>query len=372
MKVRDKDILIPTTIVGNYPNPRWFDNLGSFSNYPYGDLINDTIEAETFEDAMLALATDQIQAGIDIICDGRLQCVNAYGRILYYYFERMTNYEPYGPLIGLPIYSRLRASTCIGPIRRKVPMMVPVARALKKATDKPIKIQYTGVQVLAQCTNDTHYNDQRKLAMDIAAAYNEDILELDDMGVDYIQIDEFTWPYIIEDWAIEAFNRAVQGVKHAKIVCHMCFGNWGGTPGYFPDDTAEAGEVYPIHQRKGEGPKGAWAVIPKAYEANIDILNIEFGRDRNMDDLAVFKDHPLPDDMDFLAGVIDVKSTITETDEEVAARINKILEYIPAERLGVTTDCGLILLQRYITTEKLKALVDGTKLVRDKLAQKAA
>ena len=67
-----------------------------------------------------------------------------------------------------------------------------------------------------------------------------------------------------------------------------------------------------------------------------------------------------------------MKSTITETDEEVAARINKILEYIPAERLGVTTDCGLILLQRYITTEKLKALVDGTKLVRDKLAQKAA
>ena len=119
MKVRDKDILIPTTIVGNYPNPRWFDNLGSFSNYPYGDLINDTIEAETFEDAMLALATDQVQAGIDIICDGRLQCVNAYGRILYYYFERMTNYEPYGPLIGLPIYSRLRASTCIGPIARK-------------------------------------------------------------------------------------------------------------------------------------------------------------------------------------------------------------------------------------------------------------
>jgi len=48
----------------------------------------------------------------------------------------------------------------------------------------------------------------------------------------------------------------------------------------------------------------------------------------------------------FWAGVIDVKSTITETAEEVAARIRKLLEFVPADRLGVTTDCGLILLQR--------------------------
>jgi len=371
MKVGNQQIMIPTTMVGNYPNPRWFDNLASFShfsNYPYGDTIADTAEAEAFEDAMLALARDQERAGIDIICDGRLQAVDAYGRILYYYPERMTNYEPYGPLIGLPIYSRLYAPTCVGPIRRKVPMMVPVARALKKATDKPVKIQYTGVQVLAQATNDKYYNDRRKLAMDIAAAYNEDILELDEMGVEYIQIDEFTWPYIIEDWAIDAFNRAVEGVKNAKIVCHICFGNWGGTPGYYPDETAKAGEAYPIHQRKGESPKGAWSVVPRAYDAKIDILNIEFGRDRNIGDLNVFEKHPLPKSMDFFAGVLDVKSTITETAGEVAERINKVLQYIAPERLGVTTDCGLILLQRYVATEKLKALAAGTKLVRDGLA----
>ncbi len=375
MKVRGQDVMLPTTMVGNYPNPRWFDSLACFShfsNVPYGDLIMDTPEAEAFEDAMLGLAHDQEAAGLDIICDGRLQAVGAYGRILYYYAERMTNYEPYGPLIGLPIYSRLYAPTCVGPIRRKVPMMVPVARALKKATNKPIKIQYTGVQVMAQATNDKHYNDKRKLAMDIAAAYNEDILELDELGVDFIQIDEFTWPYIVEDWAIDAFNRAVQGVKKAKIVCHICFGNWGGTPGYYPDETAKAGEVYPLEHRKGTSPKGAWAVIPRAYDAKIDVLNIEFGRERNIDDLNSFDKHPLPKGMDFLAGVLDVKTTITETAEEVAGRIRKILSHLPPDRVGLTSDCGLILLQRYITTEKLKALVAGANLARSELAKKAA
>jgi len=80
------------------------------------------------------------------------------------------------------------------------------------------------------------------------------------------------------------------------------------------------------------------------------------------------KKYPLPANVDFWAGVIDVKSTITETAEEVAGRIRKLLEYVPAERLGVTTDCGLILLQRYIAKDKLHAMVAGTELVRNELA----
>ena len=96
------------------------------------------------------------------------------------------------------------------------------------------------------------------------------------------------------------------------------------------------------------------------------MLNLE-NCGRRSDDLSgldVLKKHPLPANVDFWAGVIDVKSTITETAEQVAGRIHRLLEYVPAERLGVTTDCGLILLQRYIAKDKIHALVEGTKLVR--------
>lgn len=50
-----------------------------------------------------------------------------------------------------------------------------------------------------------------------------------------------------------------------------------------------------------------------------------------------------------------------------------LLKVIPADRLGGTTDCGSIVLQRYIAIDKLHALVQGTELVRRELAvQKAA
>ena len=90
-----------------------------------------------------------------------------------------------------------------------------------------------------------------------------------------------------------------------------------------------------------------------------------------MSGLDILKAHPLPENVCFWAGVIDVKSTITETAEQVASRIRRLLEVVPADRLGVTTDCGLILLQRYIAIDKLHALVAGTDLVRAELSQKA-
>jgi len=102
----------------------------------------------------------------------------------------------------------------------------------------------------------------------------------------------------------------------------------------------------------------------------MDVLNLEIGgRRRDLSGLAVLKQHPLPKHLQFWAGVIDVKSTITETAEEVAERIRRILDYVPADQLGLTTDCGLILLQRYIALGKLRAMVAGTQLVRSELAR---
>lgn len=210
--------------------------------------------------------------------------------------------------------------------------------------------------------------------MAIAAAINEDLLEVDALGIDFIQLDEFTWPYGFEGWAIEAFNRAVQGVKNAQIVVHVCWGNWGGTPAYLPDDTASDGEVFDLSLRRGSAPSATASIVPKAYDADIQVLNLENCGRRNddMSGLEVLQANPLPDNVCFWAGVIDVKSTITETADEVADRIRRLLKVVPADRLGVTTDCGLILLQRYIAIDKLHALVQGTQLVRDELAAQQA
>jgi len=145
----------------------------------------------------------------------------------------------------------------------------------------------------------------------------------------------------------------------------------GGTPAYLPDETADSGEIFDLTQRQGDEPTATASIVPKAYEANINVLNLENcgRRSDDMSGLDIFKHHPLPDNVSFWAGVIDVKSTITETAEQVADRIRKLLEVIPAERLGVTTDCGLILLQRYIAVDKLHAMVQGTEIVREELSR---
>ena len=67
-------------------------------------------------------------------------------------------------------------------------------------------------------------------------------------------------------------------------------------------------------------------------------------------------------------GVVDVKNFHLETAEDVARRIRQCLEYMPAERMIVTADCGFSALPRYIARQKLQALVDGAKLVRQELS----
>ncbi len=365
------NILIPTSMVGNYPNPRWWD--ASFARYFKGEQQPpDAMTREALEDATAAIVTDQVNAGLDIISDGRLHGDNYADAALYYYFNRL-GYDLAGSQLGFPIYSRLHSGTVSQEIKRRGQIMVEQARALRRATDKPIKVQYTGVQVLAQCTSDLYYSNSRDRAMAIASAINEDILVVDALGIEYIQLDEFTWPYFYEDWAIEAFNRAVAGVKNAKIVCHICWGNWGGTPAYLPDESVAAGEIYDLTSRANNAPAPSptSSVIPKSYEANMNVFNIEgIGRLPFEDSgLDILKTHPIPKDMMFWAGVIDVKSTVTETAEQVAAKIRQLLTVVPAEQLGVTTDCGLILLQRYIAQDKLHALVEGAKIVRAELGK---
>jgi len=365
------NVLIPTSMVGNYPNPRWWD--AKFARHFKGDRQPpDSMWREALEDAMSAIVTDQVNAGLDIIADGRLHGDNYADAALYYYFDRL-GYDLSGSHLGFPIYSRLHSATVTQEIKRRGQIMVEQARALKRATDKPVKVQYTGIQVLAQCTNDLHYANSRDRAMAIAAAINEDILAVDELGVEYIQFDEFTWPYFYEDWAIEAFNRAVEGVKNAKIVCHICWGNWGGTPAYYPDDTASSGEVFDLTKRAkdAKSPNPTASVVPKSYEAKIDVFNIEGIGRMSFDEsgLELLKTHPIPKNMMFWAGVIDVKSTVTETAEQVADKIRSLLTVVPADQLGVTTDCGLILLQRYIAQDKLHAMVEGAKIVRKELGQ---
>lgn len=368
MRVGTNDILLPTTMVGNYPNPRWYDGQ-AFARYPNGEFIYDSISREAFEDAVGAIVHDQELAGLDIISDGKVYGGDSpYGTILYHYVERMTGYKLSGPPIGLPIYSTLYSPTVVGEVRRENPFHLANLRAARKATKKPVKVSYVGIQVLAAASTNQYYPEIRDLGMAIAKAFNEDFKELADNGCDIIQIDEFVWPYGLSDWEVEVFNAAVEGVS-CDIWVHTCWGNYSGTPGYFPDEGEKEFGAWVLDKRPADAPspERAAALFPQVKDANMSALNYEVGR-TGPDDLKPLVDNDW--DKDFVAGVIDVKSTVTETADEVADRIRSVLEFVPAEKLGLSTDCGLINLPRMVGAGKLRALADGAAIVRAELAAK--
>lgn len=306
---------------------------------------------------------------MDIISDGKVYGGDSpYGTILYYYLERMKGYKLTGPPIGLPIYSTLFSPTCVGEIEREYPFHLAQLRAVRKATNKPVKVSYTGLGVIAAASTNQYYNDTRELAMGLAKAFNEDFKELVDNGVDIIQLDEFVWPYGMGDWEIDALNAAVEGVD-AQIWVHTCWGNYSGTPAYYPDETDTDFGAFVLDKRAADAPAPdrAHAIFPHVNDANIDTLNYEVGR-TGPDDLKPLLDNDWK--KNFVAGVIDVKSTVTESADEVADRIRAVLEYVPANRLGVGTDCGLINLPRMIAQWKLRALADGAAIVRAELQNK--
>ncbi|MGE0297022.1 2-hydroxypropyl-CoM lyase [Pseudonocardia sp.] len=368
----DRDILLPTMTMA-YSNPRWYDFISASYNVPFGDLIEDRVETEVFKDGMWAVVGDLERAGLDVISDSRTFAAGNYSDVVVYYFFRLTGLVPYGPNISVPLYSTLHSPTVIGDIARAVPIMPPIAHALTELTDAPLKIQWSAAGTLTGLSADKHYGSDRDRAMAIAAALNEDILETESIEqVKILQLDEWFWPYQFEDWSIDVFNRTVRDVQNARVMVHLCVGNYRGGRGYRPDSTAVPGQgAFDLHARHGESLVYE-SVIPKVYEANIDILNLQVIEEADYGVLKALQAHPLPDGMDFVAGVIDPKSTYVETPEEVAGRIGRVLDVVPAERVGLTTGCGLKNLPRLTAYQKIRSLADGAQLARDRLGSPAS
>ncbi len=96
----------------------------------------------------------------------------------------------------------------------------------------------------------------------------------------------------------------------------------------------------------------------------VDQLVLEFAN-RELAELELCRE--LAAHKELAAGVVDVKNYYIETPEDVAVRIGKVLEFVPAEKLGVVPDCGFSQTARWATRAKLKAMVAGTRIARTEL-----
>jgi len=338
--------LLPTTVVGSYPQPDWLIDRGALATQAPPRIRLEALWRmprplleEAQDDATVLAVRDMERAGIDIVSDGEMRRESYSNRFA-------TALE--GVDIDRPGEARTRSGKLqlvprvVGPIRRRHAVERRDVEFLRANTDRRIKITLPGPFTMAQQAKDEHYKDEAALAMAYAEAVNAEAKDLKAAGADVIQLDE---PYLqaqpekARQYAIAAINRALEGVPGPTVV-HLCFGY-----------------AYIVR-----GKPSGYSFLPELAQARADQISIEAAQPKL--DLGVLRDLA---PKTVMLGVLDLGDPEVESAETVAGRIRRALDFAPHARIIPAPDCGMKYLPRGTAFGKLKALAEGTALVRREL-----
>lgn len=326
-----KPTRILTTVVGSYPVPDWLTALPS---------------EQALLDATAVVFKTQELAGIDVAADGELYRFDinhpdTNGMIDYFV-------RPLGGIrteigrsdadsfsrIEAMKFRRKPAGVVEGPITPGVLDLVGDFQRARALTRSALKFTLTGPHMLSRTLMDCHYRDPGALAMAISRVLAEQVRLID---ADIVQVDEanITGSPEHAPWAVPALNHLLDAIPKTKAL-HLCFGNYGGQ----------------VVQ------KGTWQRLIEIINAlHVDHVVLEMAR-RSPDELNCLRE--IRPEIGLGIGVIDIKSTLIESPDQVARRIEQAEKALGAGRVRyVHPDCGFWMLKRSIADGKMRALVQG-------------
>ena len=340
-----------TTVVGSMPKPAWLMEQvplneagkqvhGKGADWGFsGDLLTDAMD-----DATRVTLHDQENAGIDIVSDGEQRRTS----YLTYITQRLDGFD-YETLTKKWTRNRRRLAEvgrCVGPVRRSKPMLSDDLKFMLAETDRPVKITLPGPMTVVDSTADEHYGDEATMAMAVAEALNEEARELDALGAAVIQFDEpvfSRYPDKVKDWGIAALDRCLEGVETSQTAAHICYSYpMPGVPRPIVDS-------YPVILEALEGSK-------------IDQLALEFEASNLNPELL-----KLCPSKTVMFGCIDNGTDDIESPEYVATKLLAAAKHLPADQIQAAPDCGLVPLGLPVARAKLKTMVAGAKLARERL-----
>jgi len=340
-------MLLPTTLVGSYPQPDWLIDRAKLSKQVPRVratdlwLIDEKYLEAAQDDATLLAIRDQERAGLDIVSDGE-QRRESYSNRFATALDGVdidnpgTTVNRSGKTIPVPRIT--------GKVSRRHAVEARDVQLLRANTDRKTKATVPGPFTMTQQAQDDFYRDEEALAMDFAAALNGEIKDLFAAGADIVQVDE-PWmqqhPEKARRYGVKALNRALEGVG-GTIAVHLCFGY-----------------AAVVHEK----PTG-YSFLAELEQSKAQQISIEAAQPKL--DLAVLKDLP---SKTIILGVIDLADKTVETPQIVADRIRRAFDHVKPERIVVAPDCGMKYLPRDVAFGKMKAMVDGAKIVRDELSR---
>jgi 5-methyltetrahydropteroyltriglutamate--homocysteine methyltransferase len=342
--------LFPTSLVGSYPQPDWLIDRQKLSHQmpprvreaSLWRVAPEWLE-QAQDDATLLAIRAQERAGLDVLTDGEMRR-ESYSNRFATALEGVDLENP-GMVTSRSGHS-VTVPRIIGNIRRKYPVQVRDMKFLRANTDRMTKITVPGPFTMSQQAQNDHYPSVEEMALDYAAAVNEEIKDLFAAGADVVQIDE-PWmearPDEAQRYGLAAFERAVADVK-GTMALHICFGYAALVP----------------------GRPAAYSFLEKLAEAPVAQISIETAQSKL--DCSVLAELPKKT---IVLGVIDLSTPDVESEETVAARIRRALPYVSPERLVIATDCGMKYLPAESAFGKMQSMVAGANLVRDELSARA-
>ena len=341
-------MLFPTTLVGSYPQPDWLiDREKLADRFPprvrARELwrIPEQWLAQAQDDATVLAIKAQEQAGLDIVTDGEIRRESYSNR----FATALEGVDIDNPGTALDRSGHPNpVPRVVGRIRRKHAVQVEDLLFLKRHTQRRVKVTVPGPFTMAQQAQIDYYDGSReKAALDYAAAVNEEIRDLFAHGADIVQLDE---PYMqarpddARAYGVKVLNRALEGVT-GTVAVHICFGY-----------------AAIIHQR----PSG-YSFLPELADCSCAQISIETAQS-NLDCSVLGK----LGSKKILLGVLDLSDMNAETPQQVAARIRRALPHVDPRNVIVAPDCGMKYLPRDVADAKLRAMVEGARIVRQELA----
>jgi len=325
----------PTTTIGSFPQTaeiRLARSQFKSSELDYADYqlaMKAEIERSVREQEAL---------GLDVLVHGeaeRNDMVEYFGEQLSgYAFSQFGWVQSYGSRCVKP-------PILFGDISRPQAMTVGWIKYAQSLTSKPMKGMLTGPVTIL---NWSFVRDDQPRAVScyqLALAIREEVLDLEQAGINVIQIDEAAlreglplrksqWKEYL-NWAVESFRITANGVQdETQIHTHMCYSEFND-------------------------------IIAAIADMDADVITIETSRS-DMELLDAFDNFNYPNEIG--PGVYDIHSPNIPTQEQIVQLMKKAAERVPAERLWVNPDCGLKTRQWSEVLPALANMVAAAKTLR--------
>lgn len=334
--------LLPTTVVGSYPQPDWLIDRATLSKsvprVRQREIwrVPEPLLEQAQDDATILAIRDMERAGIDIITDGEIRRESYFNRFATA-LDGIDNEHPGSAIARTG--AKIPVPRVVGPIRRRHAVEVRDVEFLRRNTDRAIKITLPGPFTMSALAQDDYYKDEEALALAYADAVNAEARDLKAAGADVIQLDE---PYLqarperADRIGVKVIDRALAGIP-GETAIHLCFGY-----------------AHSVNNK----PSG-YSFLARLADCSAKQISIEAAQPKI--DLGVLRDLA---PKTIIVGVLDLARRDSEQAAEVAERIRAALKFAPAERLVPAPDCGMKYLSREIAFAKLNALVEGAAIVR--------